>query len=171
MPGFVFRRAFPWLQQALDPAAPLLGPDVVISELIPTVDIFGTQRIAEQQATQALGGVGNLEVFHSAVPQNRVRLYSAVEASHDDPTDRWIRIGTIVAQIPSSFVFVGVTDAQLRPAATSPLQGEGAIAARSVWVGPGSRVSARVNAIVAGAQLALRVAWVEFSLGESVRFE
>ena len=171
MPEFVFRRSFPWVQKALTPVIPILGPDTFLSTLIPTVDIFGTQRIDEQQFQQVLGGPGNVEVFHEAVPADRIRLYSATELTHDDAGQtHWIRIGQIVSPGPGSFSFAGLSSAALRPAATSPEAGEGAIATRSIWVGPGNRVAGRAEAMGVGAQLALRLVWVELVLGESIRF-
>ncbi len=170
MPEFVFRRSFPWVQKALTPVIPILGPDTFLSTLIPTVDIFGTQRIDEQKFELVLGGVGNVEVFHEAVPPDRIRLYSATELTHDDTVNHWIRIGQIISPGPGSFSFVGLSSAALRPGATSPEAGEGAIATRAIWVGPGNRVSGRAEAMGGGAQLALRLVWVELVLGESIRF-
>lgn len=171
MPEFVFRRSFPWVQKALTPVIPILGPDTFLSTLIPVVDIFGTQRIDEQKFEQILGGVGSVEVFHDAVPSDRIRLYSATELTHDDVAVlHWIRIGQIVSPGPGAFSFVGVSSAALRPAATSPEAGEGAIATRAIWVGPGNRLAGRAEAMGVGAQLALRVVWTELVLGESVRF-
>lgn len=172
MPEFVFRRAFPWVQKALTPVVPIRGPDAFLSTLLPTVDIFGTQRLDEETFQQVLGGPGNLEVAHGAVPADRVRLYTAAELSHDDAANtRWIRIGRIIAVSGAAFNFVGLTDAQLRPAATSPDAGQGAIAARAIWIGPGGRIAGRVDSLVPGAQLALRLSWVELVLGETVAFD
>ncbi len=171
MPEFVFRRAFPWVQKALTPVVPILGPDTFLSTLIPTVPIFGTQRLAEQKFAEIYGGLGNLEVFHDEVPQDRVRLYSAVELTHDDvPGTRWIRIGQIIRQGASAFSFVGFTTAVGRGASPSPATGTFAIAERSIWVGPGNRLAARANAMTAGGQMALRLCWVELVLGETVGF-
>lgn len=170
MPAFVFRRSFPWLQRTLTPVIPIAGPNEILSTLLPVVDIFGTQQIENQEFAEVLGGVGNLEVFHDAVPPQRIRLYSAIEMTHDALLPSWVRIGQIVSPGPGVASFVGFQPAALRPAASSPQQGEGAIALRSLWVGPGNRAAGRINAIAAGEQLTLRLVWVEMVLGEAIRF-
>jgi hypothetical protein len=171
MVEFAFRRSFPWIQRAIDPVVPVRGPSFFADSLIATFDIFGTQKIDDQRFEQVPGGVDQVEVFHDAVPADRIRLYSAVELTHDDgAANRWIRIGQIISPGPGSFSFVGFTSAALRPAAVSPEQGEGAIAMRSMWVGPGNRIAGRVNLLTVGAQITLRLVWTELVLGEAVRF-
>ena len=161
MPSFSFRRAFPWVQRTLRPIVPIVGPDVVADTLLPTFDVFGSQRMEEVQFEGILGPLGAFEATHSRVPAGFIRHYLCMQYSHDEPA-------TVHELIP---VLIVTTPAATFPAValkTRELVNQNSICAiRNVVVPPLGFIGARVDGTLGpGARLTLRVLWVEMPVGE-----
>lgn len=157
-------RTFDWLPTALQANRdqnPI--PEGFWSAVMPTVEIFGTQRAAEIQVVTVAGTVGSVEEFHTLVPSGRVRHYLSMEYDHDDVVNRFLRPGRIIAT-SGGFPFAGIRDAISVPAAQE-------LAVRNFTVGPNQRAAIRADAMGVGAAMSLTVTWIEFPLGETTRLE
>ncbi len=155
-------RAVRWMAKVLTANRDALPfPQGITDQINPVIDVFGSQRISELQVATVLGGSAQIEVFHTAVPEDRVRQYLSMEFSHDDPTARRVRAGRIFAT-DTGFPFAGMQDEVLATAGEF-------FAVRNFTVGPGSRAAARADAIAVGTQLTLTVSWIEAPLGEYLR--
>ncbi len=138
-------------------------PEGFWSAIMPTVEIFGSQRAAEIQVATVAGTVGSVEEFHTLVAAGRVRHYLSMAYDHDDVVNRSLVAGRIITTA-SGFPFAGMRDA-VSVAAASPL------GIRNFTVGPNQRAAVQADAMGGAAAMSLTVAWVEFPLGESVRLE
>ncbi len=155
-------RAIRWMAKVLTANRDALPfPQGITDQLNPVIDVFGSQRMSEVQVATVLGGSGNIEVFHTAVEEDRVRQYLSMEFSSDDPTARRVRAGRIFATA-GGFPFAGMQDEVLATA------GE-IFAVRNFTVGAGGRAACRANALTVGAQLTITVVWIEVPLGEYLR--
>ncbi len=157
-------RAIDWLATALTAnrdSNPI--PEGFWSAVMPTVEIFGSQRAAEIQAAVVIGGLGGLEIVHSVVPAGRVRHYLAMEYLHFDGVNHRLVPGRTFTT-DTGFPFVAMRDG-IDVAAVETL------AVRNFTVGPRSRAAAQTPAMGGGARMELRLVWVEFPLGETVRLE
>lgn len=157
-------RAFDWVPTALQANRdqnPI--PEGFWSAVMPTVEIFGSQRAAEIQVATVAGTVGSVEEFHTLVPSGRVRHYLSMEYSHDDVVNHLLRPGRIIAT-GTGFPFAGIRDAVSVPAAQE-------LAVRNFTVGPNHRAAIRAEAMAGAAAMSLTVTWVEVPLGETVRLE
>ncbi len=157
-------RALDWIPTALianRDSNPI--PEGFWSAVMPTVEIFGSQRAAEIRVATVAGTVASVEEFHTLVPAGFVRRYLSMEYSHDDPVDRRLRAGRIISTA-AGFPFAGMRDG------ISTAAGE-FLAVRTFDVGPNQRAAIQADGMGAGAAMTLTVAWVEFPLGESVRLE
>lgn len=157
-------RAIDWIPAALianRDSNPI--PEGFWSAVMPTVEIFGSQRASEVQVGTVLGGLGSVEEFHTLVASGRVRHYLSMEYSTDDPGPTFLRAGRIVSTA-AGFPFAGFRDD------VSVVAGQH-VAVRNFSVGPNQRAAVQANAMGAAARMTLEVAWVEFPLGESVRLE
>lgn len=155
-------RAIDWLPKALQANRdqnPI--PEGFWSAVMPTVEIFGTQRAAEMQVETVLGVLGAVEVFHSQVVSGRVRHYLSMAYSSNDSTPRKLRPGRIIPTA-TGFPFAGFRD-QLEP-----IPGED-LAVRNVTVGPNQRIAVQSDAMGGAARMTITVVWVEYPLGESDR--
>ncbi len=107
------------------------------------------------------GGVGNLELAHTKVPEDSWRYYLSVEYHHDDVVNRLIAPARII-RIPAFFI-----PARFRDEISVP--GNQILAVRSISVGPGDRLGIETRQIGAAAQLFATVTWIDLPLGESFR--
>ncbi len=158
-------RSISWIARALtanrDPNPTLEG---FSNALVPTVDIFGTERLGELKIETILGPLGGIEIVHqsggigSIVDDATTRHYLSAEVFHDDPVARLIRFGRIV---PTSigFPFAGFTDNVVKSAGFT-------IATRNVMFGPRQLMAATTNAMAAGSRMIMTVAWIEVPPGE-----
>lgn len=135
-------------------------PEGITNQINPTIEIFGSQRIADQQIETVQGTLGVIEVTHGPVDQGTVRQYLSMEFEHDDPIDRRIRPGRIVPTA-AGFPFAAFEDEQL----TSVFE---KLAVRNFTVGPGGFAAVQVNAIAVAARLVMTVVWIDMPLGEYV---
>lgn len=155
-------RALDWLATALTANRtenPIL--ESYWSAILPTVEIFGSQRASEMQVATVAGDLGAIEVFHSQVVAGRVRHYLSVSYSSNDSTPRKLMPGRIIPTA-AGFPFAAFRDQ------IEPIPGE-ELAVRNVTVGPLQRIAVQSNAMAGAARMTLKVVWVEFPLGESVK--
>ncbi len=155
-------RAIRWMAKVLTANRDALPfPTGITDQINPTIDLFGSQRMGEVQHATVLGGVGNVEAFHTEVPDDFVRFYLSLEFSHDDPISRRLRPGRIV-RTAAGFPFAGMETEILAPT-------DDFFAVRNFTVGPLQRASVTANGMAAGAQMTITVLWIETPLGEYVR--
>ncbi len=139
-------------------------PAGVIDQILPNVDIFGSQRIEELQFETLDGDLAGIEATHGPVPQGAVRQYLSMEYSTDDAgvgSPRRLRPGRVVA-VSTGFPFVSFADEQLAPAGEF-------FAVRNFTVGPGGFAAVTADAMSAGAVITLSLLWVETPVGEYLR--
>ena len=155
-------RAIRWMAKTLTANRDALPfPEGITNVINPTIDIFGSQRVAEQQIATVQGALAGIEVTHTRVPQDRIRYYLSIEYEHDDPVDRRIRPGRII-QVGALFPFAAFADDQLTVAGQN-------LAVRTFTVGPGAFAAVQANGMGAGARLTINVLWIEIPLGEYLR--
>lgn len=156
-------RAITWIARSLTAnrdANPT--PEGVINQILPTVDIFGMQRLAELQFEEVLGALGGIEITHGPVPVGFVRQYLSMEYRSDDLTAlRRLQAGRVVA-VSTGFPFAGMRDEH-------PAPGGDKFGFRNFSVPPGGFAAVRANAMAAGARMVIRVLWMEFPVGEYLR--
>jgi len=155
-----FLRPLDWIATTLRSFRERPLPGTYSTEARPTFDLFGTAKLEEYGVESIAGGVGNLEVFGAKVARDRWRQYLSVAVVHDD--------GAATHQI--RFTRIVQDDVLGFPAIAFEVSGDLAAAeffsARNVSVPPEGRISARLDAIAAGAQMTLTTLFVEFDLGE-----
>ncbi len=136
-------------------------PKGITDQLNPTIDVFGSQRMGEAEVATVLGGVGNVEVFHTLVPDDRIRFYLSMEFSSDDPAGNRVRPGRIFVT-SAGFPFAGMEDERVVAAGQF-------FAVRNFTVPPRGRAACQSDAMAVGAQMTITVVWIEVPLGEYVR--
>ena len=88
------QRALDWLPTALEANRdqnPI--PEGFWSAVMPTVEIFGSQRASEIQVATVIGALGGLEIVHTSVDPGRVRHYLSMEYSHFDAVPHLLTAG------------------------------------------------------------------------------
>lgn len=150
--------------------------DSVLSTIFPTIDAFGSEKAGSLTSDEVLGGLGNVELAHSAPPttgQNapRVRFYVCMEFWHDDVVNRQLRPGRIVpdATAAGQFRFVAIGDSVDIPGDTGSPGGDNRLAVRNFTIGPGQNAAVRADNMGAGAQLYSRAVFCVFQLGQYLR--
>ncbi len=137
-------------------------PAGVIDQILPNVDIFGSQRIEEIQFETVDGALAGIEVTHGPVPQGSIRQYLSMEYRSDDLTAiRNLRPGRVVT-VSTGFPFVGMRDEH-------PAPGGDFFAIRNFTVPPGGFAAVTADAMAAGARMSLSLLWVETPIGEYLR--
>ncbi len=152
-------RAISWMAKAL--VANRDGnpvPAGIIDFILPNIDIFGTQRMAEVDLATVTGTNGSIEEFHTAVPDDNVRLYLSMSYVHDDPINRFLLPGRIIPT-EAGFPFAGFRDQDEMIANRNK-------AVRNVMLGPRQRIAVRANAMGAAAKMSLTVSWFDMPVGE-----
>ncbi len=155
-------RAIRWMAKVLvanRDALPI--PQGMTDQVNPTIDVFGSQRAGEIDVETVLGVTGQLEAFHTRVPEDAVRQYLSMEFQCNDPTSRRVRAGRIFTTA-AGFPFAGMQDEVLAVA-------DELFAVRNFTVPPLGRAAVRANAIAIGARLTITVVWIETPLGEYLR--
>ncbi len=160
-----FERAIRWMARVLTANRDALPfPAGITDQVNPVIDIFGSQRMGEVQHATVNGGVGNLEVFHTEVPDDFIRFYLSMEFSSDDAgigAPRRLRPGRIV-RTAAGFPFAGMETEVIGTAGNF-------FAVRNFTVGPLQRAAVTADAMGAGAQMTITVLWIETPLGEYLR--
>ncbi len=152
-------RAIRWMAKTLTANRDALPfPQGITDQINPTIQVFGTQRMAEVQVATVQGALGALEVFHTAVPADNLRLYLSMHYTQDDVVDRSLLPG-VIFQTAAGFPFAGNRDQLPVP----PLIN---FAVRNVVVGPFGRIACTTNAMGGGARMSIVVAWIEMPVGE-----
>jgi len=152
-------RAVSWIAKALvanRDGNPI--PAGFIDFILPNIDIFGTQRMAEVQTATVTGTLGSLEEFHTVVPSDTVRHYLSMSYTHDDPINRFLLPGRIIPTA-AGFPFAGFRDQDEMIANRNN-------AVRNVVLGPGHRIAVRANGMGGAARMSLVVAWFDMQTGE-----
>ncbi len=155
-------RAITWIAKSLTAnrdANPT--PEGVIDLILPNVDIFGTQRVGEMQFATVFGPLGQLEVFHTEVPEGFYRRYLAMEYANNDPLAQDLRGGMIIA------TSTGFPFAALKSDIAVP-QNE-RLVLRNFTVPPRGRAAATASGVAAGARITISVLWIEVPVGEYLR--
>ncbi len=135
-------------------------PVGITDQINPVIEIFGTQRMGEVRFETVLGALAGIEVVHSPVEPDEVRLYLSMSYTHDDPIARSLLPGRIIPTA-TGFPFAGFRDQETVPTNQN-------FAVRDIMLGPDHRIAARSNAMGIGARMAITVAWIEMPLGEYV---
>ncbi len=155
-----FRRVFDWVANTLRPIGLSTTPTEIFPLVSPTIDLFGTSELRETQAATVLGPLAGGEVVHTRVPRGRIRVYQAMEYSHDDPIAHVLTPGRVITSpVGPSFPFIGLRD---QIAAATDVR----FAVRNVTVPPQGWIGVQADAMSAGTRITLLVQWVELSLGE-----
>jgi len=135
-------------------------PEGITNQINPTIDVFGSQRVAEQQIETVQGALAGIEVTHGPTPEGSVRYYLSMEFEHDDPIARRLRPGRVIPTA-AGFPFAAFENDVLA------VQFQ-ALAARNFTVAPGAFAAVRASAIAVAARLVMTVVWIEMPLGEYV---
>ncbi len=139
-------------------------PEGVIDQILPNVDIFGSQRIEQLRFATVTGAPAGIEATHGPVEAGSVRQYLSMEYSTDDSgvgSPRRLRPGRVVP-VASGFPFAGLADEKLAPAGEF-------FAVRNFTVGPGGFAAVTADAMSGGAVITLSLLWVETPVGEYLR--
>ncbi len=132
-------------------------PEAYWSSILPTVEIFGTQRAAEM-LTGFGSELGAIEVSGNVCPPGRVRHFVSMEYGHDDGVNHLLTAGRIITDA-SGFPFIAFRDAVSVGAGES-------LAARNFTCGPGQFAAVRADAMGGAASLSIAVLFIEMPLGE-----
>lgn len=156
-------RAISWIGRSLTANRdPFPVPKGYIDAIYPNLDVFGSQQLENVQEARVNGGAGNVEAFHTIVPDESVRFYLSMEYRHDDVVARLIRPGRIIPTA-TGFPFASFRD---DVSTTANVR----LAVRNVPIGPRQRIAVRVGPIFgAAAQIFLDVVWIEVPIGEYIR--
>jgi len=137
-------------------------PEGIINQILPNIDVFGSQRMGEAQLVTVAGALGGIEVAHTQVPQDRIRFYLSMEYSSDDAgigSPRRIRAGRVIPT-DAGFPFASFADEVLATAGEF-------FAVRNFTVGPGAfAVVQSSNGMGAAARMTITLVWIETPLGE-----
>ncbi len=158
-------RAVTWISRAFtanrDPNPTLEG---IVDLVIPTVDVFGSDRLGQVFLETIFGTLGSIEIVQlqgvlgSLVDTSLTRHYLSCEVFHDDPVTRLIRIGRIIPTA-SGFPFGGAT-------ANVALAAGFTTNARNLVLGPGQLIAAQSNAMGAGSRMVMTIVWMQYPPGE-----
>ena len=149
-------RAITWIAKALTAnrdANPT--PEGVLDVILPSVDIFGTQRIDNVRFESVLGALGDIEVVHSLVPIGFYRHYLSMEYEHNAVVPTLLTSGRVVAQPVIPFFPYAMMQSEGVVGATVP----GVI--RNFLVPPNARAAARVTALGGGRRIST---WVRLTV-------
>ncbi len=78
-------RAFSWLKRSLQITEPTDSPDRLSPLVQPSMDLFGWERLPQQEATTFLGALAADSVETLQVPDGIFRLVVNASLTHDDP--------------------------------------------------------------------------------------
>lgn len=158
-----FRRSFSWFREILNPIS-VGGPPTISTDVLnPTMDAFGTNRYSEVRAVQVNGGFNIPEIFHTRVPQNRIRFYLSTEYWTNSPTVINLRLGRIITQSVGGpgFPFMGLRDEHQNVDVNQRF------AFRNMLVPPLGWMALQASGTLNG-NLFMRVVWIEMPLGEYI---
>jgi len=154
-------RAIRWMARTLTANRDALPfPRGITDQINPVIEIFGSQRMGEVQFATVAGALAGIEVFHTAVEPDEVRLYLSMHYTHDDPVARFLLPGRIIPTA-TGFPFAGFRDQLSVPPNNN-------FAVRDIMLGPGHRIAVRANAMGPGARMTIVMAFIEMPLGEYV---
>lgn len=78
-------RAFSWLKKSLQITEKTVAPDALSAVVVPSMDVFGWERIAEAQSQNLNGGLGSGTLPASLVPPDTIRVVLAASIETTDP--------------------------------------------------------------------------------------
>jgi len=158
-------RAIRWMAKVLTANRDALPfPAGMTDQLNPTIDVFGSQRMGEVEFATVQGDLGGIEVFHTQVPDDRIRFYLSMEFDSDDAgigSPRRVRAGRIF-RTAAGFPFAGMQDEVLATAGEF-------FAVRNFTVPPRGFAACRADGMGAAARMTITVVWIETPLGEYLR--
>ncbi len=155
-------RAIRWMAKALTANRDALPiPEGMTDQVNPVIDVFGSQRMGEVQVATVSGGSAQVEVFHTVVPDDRIRFYLSMDFTSDDPANVRVRPGRIFST-DSGFPFAGMDNEVTATAGEF-------FAVRNFTVPPRGRAACQASAMAIGAQMIITVVWIETPLGEYLR--
>ncbi len=156
-----FRRRFPWIERSLVPFAPAISPLDIVPVCIPTIDMFGNEAWQNLQTVQVTGGLGQIELVHTRVPQGRIRYYASMEYWQSGVALARVRAGRVITAPGPIFPFAAFRDdTSIAPDERRAVTG--VTVPPLGWIGVQMPAAPAVN-------LFLRVTWVETPLGEYLR--
>ncbi len=158
-----FLRPIEWMAIALRSFRERPLPASYSTEVTPTFDVFGNERIANVEFEEVLGVVGDIEVVSSLVAPTDYRYYLSFSFQHDDAVAGTRRLQAIRV-VSDGGVFPAIAIANEERDGAAP---DGVFfAVRNITIPPEGRIGARVEAIAAGARITLRSLFIDFPIGE-----
>ncbi len=158
-------RAFSWIKKVLEVTEVTTVPERVLSEVQPSVDLFGWERF-EEVATENVGLANTASVAGTIVPADVNRLYIAASVESDDIVNQltyWIEMFPL-----------GGDSVPVTPPVTPPINGATSFVRagglpRPFLVGPGGTARGRcAPATAGGTVLRVRLIFIDISLGEYI---
>lgn len=160
-----FIKDLTWTRRTFPPRGARGMPSTLDEIVSPTVDVLGSLRLEEVQYRLTLGTLGLTSVEGEVVGSTDVWLVLGTDLSHDDPTNRALKImilnktGTLTVGLPADFSpDIGIA-ASRRVSSTLG----------RLYLAPGERLRGESNFMVAGQRLFLRYRFIVLPLGEVVR--
>ncbi len=77
-------RAFSWLKRTLQITEPTDSPDRLSPLVQPTMDLFGWERLVQQEPVTVVGALASDTVLSAVVPEGVFRLVVDASLTHDD---------------------------------------------------------------------------------------
>jgi len=155
------KRNFLWLRRALGIIDKTTLPGDVVGEVRPTIDLFGWERLPEEQFLASVAAAPNAAVATVATPANTLRIVYGASLEHTDTGvshTAWL----IKRRNPGSI------DVGLPTDRTAIVVGEFMSMIGTTFLVAGDFIVAEVSAAPVAGQLSLRVNVVDVDLGEYV---
>ncbi len=155
------KRNFLWLRRTLGIIDKTTLPGDVVGEVRPTIDMFGWERLPEEQFVAATAGQPNPAVATAATPADTLRIVYGASLEHTDTGvthTAWL----LKRRNPGSI------DVGLPADRTAIVVGEFMSMIGTTFLVAGDFIVAEVSAAPAAGQLSLRINFVDVDLGEYV---
>ncbi len=159
--GVQMLRPFEWVATVFQSFRDRPLPATYKTEVQPTFDIFGTERIGQFVVEIGFGVLGGLEAFDSKVPGDQYRVYLSAAGFHTDGVSHHLVFGRIVPFTGIGFptvIFDSGSDF-----ATPALQ---TFATRDFTLPPEGRCGISSVTMGAGARLFLTTMYYQLPVGE-----
>ncbi len=162
-----FLRPLEWIATALRAFREKPLPSTYATEVQPTVDLFGSHRMAELQYEEVLlAPLNDVEVLFSKVPADKVRFYLSMAFLHNSaPPGRVINAVRVVS-------FGGAFPSA--PFGNPPMDSTDRAPAgywfteRNFSVPPDGWAGARIDSLSLGTRIQLKGLFVDLDIGETV---
>ena len=169
-----FKRSFPWMGRAFDPAYPSVGPKAMVDTIVPTVDAFGTEALENLQfeSVTHLSTGGVQEVASSKVPAHVARYVLTMEWWHDDPGNLATRPGMVISARPPApaFPFTAFQDSSSKAGDTAGTGVNHWARKVQAWIPPNGFLAVQTSQLPALSHVFLRFVFVDVPVGERIGF-